>query len=130
MAIELETEDRVEIVDVSDRVADALPADLDGGVCTVFVPHTTAGVIVNEAETGLLADLETLLERLVPADEGYAHDALDDNADAHLRAVLLGPSVAVPIVAGDLALGTWQSVLFVEADGPRRRRLEVVAIST
>ena len=126
MAIEVETGSRVEAVDVTDRVAEAVPGDVRRGTCTVFVRHTTAGVAVNEAEGGLLADVEATLEALVPAGAGYEHDAVDDNADAHLRAMLLGASATVPVVEGALVLGTWQSVLLVECDGPRRRRLEVV----
>lgn len=122
--VELRTNDRVDVLDVTSEVRAAVPDGADG-VCTAFVPHTTAGVVVNEAESRLLADLEAALERLAPRDEGYAHDAVDDNADAHLRATLLGESVSVPVEGGDLALGTWQSVLFVECDGPRTRALEV-----
>lgn len=129
MTIRVETDDRVAVVDVTDAVADAVPDAVAEGICTVFVPHTTAGVVVNERERGLLADVERTLERLVPRGEGYDHDAVDDNADAHLRAMLLGESVTVPVSDGDLALGTWQSVLLVECDGPRTRRLDVQTVS-
>ncbi|MEF8818032.1 MAG: secondary thiamine-phosphate synthase enzyme YjbQ [Haloferacaceae archaeon] len=125
MTVQVSTTDRFAVVDVTADVRDALPADVDRGVCTVFVPHTTAGVVVNEDEPRLRADLERLLDRLVPRGEGYDHDAVDDNADAHLRATLLGEHVSVPVVDGSLALGTWQSVLVVECDGPRTRSLEV-----
>lgn len=124
VSIEVSTSERVEVRDVTDAVADAVPADADG-VCTVFVPHTTAGVVVNEAESGLLADVERALDRIAPADGDYEHDRVDDNAAAHLRATLLGESVSIPVAGGDLALGTWQSVLLVECDGPRSRSLEV-----
>lgn len=127
--MEISTSERVELVDVTDAVADAVPADLEAGVCHVFVPHTTAGVIVNEPEPGLLADVERLLRRVVPQDDDYAHDRVDNNADAHLRSMLLGESVTVPVSAGELALGTWQSVLFVEGDGPRTRRLHVTTVA-
>jgi secondary thiamine-phosphate synthase enzyme len=120
------TTDRVELVDVTAAVADAVPSAVDSGVCTVFVPHTTAGVIVNEAESRLLGDLQEALERLAPRGDGYAHDAVDDNADAHLRAMLLGESASVPVTDGGLDLGTWQSILFAECDGPRDRSLDVV----
>lgn len=126
MTVEVETTDRLDIVDVTADVTSALPDGVDRGVCTVFVPHTTAGVVLNEDEPRLRGDVERALERLVPRGEDYAHDAIDDNADAHLRATLLGAHVAVPVVDGALALGTWQSVLFVECDGPRTRSLEVV----
>lgn len=125
VTVQLSTTDRLDVVDVTDTVAGELPDDADRGLCTVFVPHTTAGVVVNEDERRLLADVERALDRLVPRGEGYAHDKVDDNADAHLRAMLLGEHVSVPVVDGSLALGTWQSVLFVECDGPRTRTLEV-----
>lgn len=124
MAFTVRTDDRLDVLDVTDDVAAALPPDADG-VATVFVPHTTAGVVVNEAESRLLGDLESLLADVVPADRAYDHDAIDDNAAAHLRATLLGEHVAVPVSDGDLNLGTWQSVLFVECDGPRERRVRV-----
>lgn len=101
------------------RVEEALPSDAEG-TCTVFVRHTTAGVAVNEAESRLLSDVESFLADLVP-DGGWAHDRIDDNADSHLRALLLGPSVTLPVSDGRLDLGTWQSVLLVECDGPRTR---------
>ena len=126
MELDVQTSDRVDVVDVTEGVSDCVPADLESGTCTVFVPHTTAGVIVNENERRLLSDLEDALESLVPRGEGYGHDAIDNNADAHLHATILGESVTVPIVDGQLALGTWQSILFVDCDGPRRRRLQVV----
>ncbi|MFC7227435.1 secondary thiamine-phosphate synthase enzyme YjbQ [Salinirubellus salinus] len=119
----VETERRLQLLDVTDRVEAALPADATG-TCTVFVRHTTCGVVVNEAESRLLGDVETFLRETV-ADEGWAHDELDGNADSHLRALLLGPSETLPVTDGSLDLGTWQSVLLVECDGPRTRTAEV-----
>jgi secondary thiamine-phosphate synthase enzyme len=122
------TDARLAVVDVTDAVREAVAdAGVDEGerVCTVFVEHTTAGLVVNEAESRLLGDVESFLGDLVP-DEGWDHDSLDGNADSHLRALLLGNSVSVPVVDGDLALGRWQSVLLVECDGPRDRTLRVV----
>jgi secondary thiamine-phosphate synthase enzyme len=121
---EISTDDRLTVVDITDRVEAALPADASG-TATVFVRHTTAGVTVNEAEARLLGDFESALDGLVP-DTGWEHDALDGNADAHLRAMLLGPDVTVPVENGSLALGTWQSVLFVECDGPRTRTVQIL----
>ncbi|HKL30423.1 MAG TPA: secondary thiamine-phosphate synthase enzyme YjbQ [Natrialbaceae archaeon] len=121
--LSISTDTRLTTVDVTDRVADVVPEGTTG-TCTVFVPHTTAGIVVQENETGLREDLETMLRDVV-ADDGWAHDRIDDNADAHLRATLLGPSVTVPVEDGDLALGTWQSLLFVECDGPRSRTIRV-----
>jgi len=122
-SITVETEDRTECIDITDRVAAAIPDDADG-VCTVFSQHTTMGVVVNEAESRLLDDLATALDRLVP-DDGWQHDEIDDNADSHVRAMLVGESATVPVVDGDLQLGRWQSILAVECDGPRSRTLTV-----
>lgn len=123
MEFTLETERRLCVVDVTDRVADTVPADADG-LCTVFVRHTTAGVCLQENERRLVDDIERFLSETV-ADEGWAHDELDGNADSHLRALLVGNSVTVPVTDGELDLGTWQSLLFVECDGPRTRRVSV-----
>ena len=121
----VETDRRLQVVDVTDRVERALPADATG-TCTVFVRHTTCGIAVNEAESRLLGDFETFLRETVP-DDGWAHDELDGNADSHLRALLLGPGETLPVRDGSLQLGRWQSVLLVECDGPRTRSVAVHA---
>jgi secondary thiamine-phosphate synthase enzyme len=128
MGIAVPTSERVDLIDVTEAVADEVPADLDSGLCHVFVQHTTAGVVVNEAEGRLLSDIEGTLADLVPQNGGYDHDQIDDNADGHLRALLLGESVTVPVEDGDLALGTWQSILLVECDGPQTRQLRVTTV--
>lgn len=119
----IRTDRETHVVDVTDRVEATLPPEADG-TATVFVRHTTAGVTVNEAESNLLGDIETFLGRAVD-DGGWDHDRLDDNADSHLRALVVGPSVTIPVTDGSLELGTWQSVLFVECDGPRSRTVSV-----
>ena len=122
-SLTVETDSRTECIDITDRLAATLPDDADG-VCTVFSHHTTMGVVVNEAESRLLDDLATALDDLV-ADDGWQHDQIDDNADSHVRAMLVGESVTVPVVDGDLQLGRWQSILAVECDGPRSRTVTV-----
>lgn len=129
MRLSVSTSEPTDVIDVTERIDEAVPGDVVTGVATVFVPHTTAGVVVNEAERRLLTDLEAFVEQLVPADRDYGHDAIDDNAAAHLRATVLGESVQVPISDGELALGTWQSVLFVECDGPQSRGLYVTVVT-
>jgi secondary thiamine-phosphate synthase enzyme len=124
MGFDIKTTDRVVILDITDRVADELSADATG-TCTLFVEHTTAGVCLNEAEPRLIEDMTEFVEGLAPS-TGWRHDELDDNADAHLRSMLLGRSVTVPIVDGRPDLGTWQSILFVECDGPRTRSVRVI----
>ncbi|MDZ7689105.1 MAG: secondary thiamine-phosphate synthase enzyme YjbQ [Halobacteriales archaeon] len=108
----VETDARTQVIDVTDEVRAAVREVGDDvtGVCTVFVKHTTAGVVIQENESNLVGDIEDFLNDLVP-DEGHAHDRLDGNADSHLRATLVGSDVSIPIEDGELALGTWQSVL-------------------
>lgn len=119
---------RSELIDVAGAVARACSGAGDGLV-VVYCPHTTAGVIVQEAEPGLLHDLETWLARAVPNDGSYRHDRVDDNAASHLRAMVAGASVVAPLRGGLLGLGTWQRILFVELDGPRQRYIEVGVIT-
>ncbi len=123
----VDTDARLTTVDVTDRIADAVPDDLASGTCTAFVEHTTAGLLVQENEPRLRGDIESFLRERV-ADEGHAHDELDGNADSHLRATLVSPDVTIPIADGELALGTWQSVLFVECYGPRTRTVSVTIV--
>ena len=120
----VETTEKTSVVDITNRVNETLPADPEG-VCTVFVKHTTAGVVVNEGERRLLGDLADGLELLVD-DEGWQHDALDGNADSHIRAMLVGASETIPVEGGELQLGRWQSVLFIDCDGPRTRTVDVL----
>lgn len=124
MEFEVSTQATLEVRDVSDRVQENLPDGTDG-TCTVFCPHTTAGVTVNESESRLIADIEQFLGSIVPND-GWKHDRLDGNTASHLRALVLGPSVTIPVSGGNLATGSWQSILLVECDGPRTRTVEVV----
>ncbi|GAB3664865.1 secondary thiamine-phosphate synthase enzyme YjbQ [Halopiger thermotolerans] len=126
-AFTVDTDARLTTVDITDQVAAAVPEDLETGTCTAFVEHTTAGLVVQENESRLREDLESFLSELVP-DEGHAHDRLDGNADSHLRATLLGPAVTIPVTDGQLALGTWQSILLVECDGPRTRTVSVTTV--
>jgi secondary thiamine-phosphate synthase enzyme len=92
------------------------------GLITVFVPHTTAGVTINEnADPDVTADMETVLDRMVPWDGGYRHS--EGNTAAHVKASLMGSSAQVIVKDGKLRLGTWQSIYFCEFDGPRTRKI-------
>lgn len=124
--IEIRSRRHVEIIDVTDRVGEAC-RDLDArdGLVVVVCKHTTAGVCVNEGDAKLHQDLERWFESLAPTDREYKHNAVDDNAEAHLRAILLGQSACIPLSGGSLNLGKWQRILFVELDGPRTRELQV-----
>ena len=123
--LQISTDERLQVLDITAQVTAAIPEATTGTV-TVFSSHTTAGVAVNEGESRLLSDFETALAELVP-DEGWEHDEIDGNADSHVRSLLVGAGETIPVVDGELQLGTWQSILFVECDGPRDRTVTVVA---
>ena len=128
--IELRTKGSTELIEITDEVKRIVSAKgVDSGICVVFTRHTTTGIIINENETGLRSDILSVLDELVPRGKGYLHDRIDSNAHAHLRSVLLGSSVSIPIENGSMTLGTWQSILFVECDGPRRREVFVQVVA-
>jgi secondary thiamine-phosphate synthase enzyme len=128
--LELRTKESTELIDITDEVKRIVRArGVDSGICVVFTRHTTTGIIINENETGLMSDILRMLDELVPRGKGYLHDRIDSNAHAHLRAVLLGSSVTIPIENGSMTLGTWQSIIFVECDGPRRREVFVQIVA-
>ena len=127
--IEIDTEKTVNVLDITGRVNQAIrESGIKSGLALVYTIHTTCGITVNEADEALIEDMLSLLERLVPQSAGYSHDLGDGNAHAHLRAMLLASSATIPVEEGALALGTWQRILFLEMDGPRRRRIAVRAI--
>jgi len=128
--IEIETENSIEIVDITSQVQKAVEkGDLESGLCLVYTLHTTTGITINEAESGLIQDIINLLNTAVPQARGYLHDRSDGNAHAHLQAVMLGNSAVVAFEGRRLTLGTWQRILFLELDGPRRRKVLVKTIS-
>lgn len=130
MRFEVETGSETDFVDVTDRVAEAVrKSGAENGICLVSVRHTTAAVVIQENVSGVTQDLKTMLNDLVPKGAGYVHDRGDGNAHSHLRASLLGNSVSFPVRGGKPVLGTWQSVLLVELDGPRTRGLDVEVVS-
>ncbi len=127
--IEIPTKKSIEVVDITSQVQkDVEESKLESGLCLVFTLHTTTGITINEGEPGLIQDIPNLMNTLAPQGAGYMHDRSDGNAHAHLQAVLLGNSVTIPVERGRLILGTWQRVLFLELDGPRRRKVYVKMI--
>jgi secondary thiamine-phosphate synthase enzyme len=128
-AVQLETRWRVEFLDFTARLAKMVEAsEVVHGVCHVFVPHTTAAILINENDDpALQKDLDKFLARLAPSSEAYHHN--DGNCDAHLKAALIGNSKTLLIEDRRLVLGRWQGVFFCEFDGPRRRELRVKIIS-
>ncbi len=92
------------------------------GLINIFAKHTTSSIIINENEEGLGYDIQNLLYDLIPESNEYSHDLIDHNAHSHLKSLFLSPQETVPIVDGRMDLGTWQSVFFIELDGPRSKR--------
>ncbi len=125
MEIEIDTKKRIEIIDITSDIEEKI--DIKEGICNVFVPHTTSAVTINESEPRLLNDIKTLLEKIV-AEEKWKHNEIDDNADAHLRSILLESNLSIPIKNQNLRLGSWQSILFFEGDGPRKRKVIIKTI--
>ncbi|MFN2466749.1 MAG: secondary thiamine-phosphate synthase enzyme YjbQ [Gaiellaceae bacterium] len=129
--ISLRTERRTQLVNVTERVQQALNG-VDGATAAlIYVPHTTAGITINEgADPTVARDFETAMEKIV--EDGWRWQHLEDpdgpNAPSHIRASLMSPEVLVPLSDGRLALGTWQGIFFCEFDGPRERKLFVTAL--
>jgi secondary thiamine-phosphate synthase enzyme len=125
--LRVRTERRSQLVDITRLVRDAVAGEA-GAAVLVYVPHTTAGVTINEhADPAVARDFEAALERIVGEDWGWEHvEEGEENAPTHVRASLMGPSVVVPLRDdGSLALGTWQGIFFCEFDGPRDRTVYV-----
>ena len=117
----VETRKRTEFIDITDIVRKCVcESKLRQGVCVIYVPHTTAGVTINEnADPSVREDIIQALEKLVPWRGAYSHS--EGNAAAHIKASLVGSSTTVPVEESRLALGQWQGIYFAEFDGPRRR---------
>lgn len=123
--IDVSTGSRTQFLDITTRVASELSkTGLHNGTCHVYVPHTTAGLTINEnADPDVARDILAGLARLVPATGDYRH--AEGNSDAHIKASLVGFSLTVPVIDGHLFLGTWQAIYFCEFDGPRDRSVLV-----
>jgi len=120
---------RMEIIDMTSNLNDLLAKHkINEGLVNVFARHSTAGIVINENESRLIKDFENTLEALIPEKNNYGHDMIDNNADSHIRAFFMGSSQTIPIKKGYLDLGTWQSLFFVELDGPRTRNFAVTII--
>ncbi|MFZ0449761.1 MAG: secondary thiamine-phosphate synthase enzyme YjbQ [Desulfatiglandaceae bacterium] len=123
--IEIRTGSRSDLVDITSEIQQEVSrTGVDSGICVVYVPHTTAGVTINEgADPAVCHDILGKLNQLVPAGAGYRH--LEGNADSHIKASLMGSSATILVEKGRLVLGTWQKVFFCEFDGPRNRKVYV-----
>ncbi len=124
------TERHTQLIDITQQVRAAVQST-DGSAVLVYVPHTTAGLTINEHADPLVArDFETALERIAPEGWGWQHvEEGEENAPSHIRAALMGPQVLIPLRDGELALGTWQGVFFCELDGPRTRSVYLTVLA-
>lgn len=120
---------RVEIIDMTQDINDILTkSKIKDGLINVFAKHSTAGIVINENESGLVKDFQNALESLIPENNNYLHDRIDNNADSHIRSFFIGSSETIPVENGHLSLGTWQSIFFVELDGPRNRKFVITVM--
>jgi len=127
--LKLTTSRRVEFIDVTEQVKMILDKiSIKKGLLNIYSRHSTSALVINENESGLVSDFEKTLGRLVPEGSDYQHDRIDNNADSHIRGFLLGNSQTIPVEGSVLRLGTWQSIFFVELDGPRQRKLTITVI--
>jgi secondary thiamine-phosphate synthase enzyme len=126
--LSIPTHSRTELVNVDREVMDAVrESGVQEGICHLWVPHTTAGVTVNEnADPSVVRDILYETEKVIPFQDGYHHT--EGNSAAHIKSSLFGPSICLVVTGGRLLLGTWQSIYFCEFDGPRRRRLFVKVV--
>jgi len=127
--LNIKTRSRVEFQEITDRVKEIVKdSKVESGICVVYVPHTTAGVMINEnADPSVVEDIAAQLEIIVPQAGNYQHS--EGNSAAHIKASLIGSSTTVIIEYGEMALGTWQGIFFGEFDGPRSRSVLVKIIA-
>lgn len=126
-SLKLNSSSKFQIIDITRDIVAILNEinnenKINEGIVNIFTKHSTSAICVNENEKGLLNDFEKVLKDIVKEKDNYKHDFIDNNAASHIRAFFLGSSETIPIVDGRLDLGTWQSIFFIELDGPRSNR--------
>jgi secondary thiamine-phosphate synthase enzyme len=130
-SISLSTRGDTDIIDITDKVSRLIEeSEIKSGVVTIFVPGSTGGLTTVEYEPGLIKDLKEVFEELFPYKKNWAHNATwgDGNGASHIRASMLGPSLTVPFVDGEMTLGTWQQIIFIDFDVRSRTRKLIVQI--
>ena len=128
MEFSVKTTKAKDLVDITDKVEELVSeCGISEGICLVYVPHATAAIIINEFEPNIKQDFGDVFEKLFP-NGNYLHNRIDDNAQAHLKSGFIGPSAVIPVDDGALQLGTWQSIILCEFDGPRERRVIVKVV--
>lgn len=125
VSFQVPTNKRTQFLDITHEVTKIVKkSSIGGGVCTVYTPHTTAALTVNEhADPAVINDIIETMNRIIPLHGSYTHS--EGNSAAHIKASLLGSSVSIPVSSDSLTLGTWQGIFFCEFDGPRRRTVHV-----
>jgi len=123
LRISVDTQKRIDFVNITKKIQYSVSqSDISDGLCVIFIPHTTAAVVINEgADPDVVRDLEMELNKMIPLSDNYAHS--EGNSAAHIKASILGSSVTIFVEDGLLQLGTWQAVFFCEFDGPRHREV-------
>ena len=126
--IDVKTSQRIELIDITKKIKKVISdAGAISGICYLSVPHTTAGITINEnADPTVNLDISSKLTRLIPAGEDYSH--LEGNSDSHIKSSIIGSTLNLIIDSGSLVLGTWQGIYFCEFDGPRNRQLYIKVI--
>ncbi len=126
----INTHSEEEIIDLTDEIENIVKkSEKKDGIVHIYVPHATAGIILNEsADPNIKTDFLKALEKIVPKHAGYLHDRIDGNGAAHIKSSIVGSSITLPLKDGKLIIGTWQSIMFCEFDGPRRNRKIIVQI--
>jgi secondary thiamine-phosphate synthase enzyme len=120
--IQIKTEERTELIEITDIVSEFVSETMSDGLITVYSPHTTAGITINEnADPTVKNDMIKSLNKLIPFKDSYAHR--EGNSDAHIKTTLTGISVTIPVINGKMSLGIWQGIYFCEYDGPRNRKV-------
>lgn len=130
-SIQLSTRGNADVHDITTEIAQAVnESELENGTVTIFCPSSTSALTTIEYESGCVSDLQRLFEEIIPQNREYAHNARwhDGNGHSHIRAALLGPSLTIPFVGGDLTLGTWQQVIYVDFDVRSRHRELILQI--
>ena len=127
--LEINTTNHAEMIDITSEIESITSkSNIKSGICTIFVPHTTAGITINEnADPSVKKDILTTIEKLIPWNEKYSH--IEGNSPAHIKSSLVGHSLNIIIEEGKILLGSWQGIFFCEFDGPRNRKIYVQLIS-
>ncbi len=128
--LKISTFQKQEIIDLTKKIQEIVEnSGVENGLCLVYVPHATAGILINENyDASVCKDILTNLEKIAPSNGNYEHNKIDDNAHSHIKASMLSPSETLIIDGGNLILGTWQGIALAEFDGPKTRKILIKII--